>query len=63
VRLGGFLAYWPWFSFQEQVTLARADDELGLDSVWVSEARGQDAVPLLAMPFGDREAIVRTLAG
>jgi F420-dependent oxidoreductase-like protein len=47
VRLGLFLAYWPWFTPEEQVGLARLGDELGLDSVWISEAWGQDAVSVL----------------
>lgn len=44
MRAGIFLAYWPWFAFEEQVALARAADEGGLDSVWIAEAWGQDAV-------------------
>ena len=47
MRAGLFLAYWPWFSFDEQVELARLADELGFDSVWVSEAWGQDAASVL----------------
>ena len=47
MRTGLFLAYWPWFSFEEQVDLARLADELELDSVWVSEAWGQDAASVL----------------
>jgi F420-dependent oxidoreductase-like protein len=47
VRVGLFLAYWPWFSAEEQVELARLADREGLDSVWVSEAWGQDAVSVL----------------
>ena len=47
VRAGLFLAYWPWFSFKEQLELARVADELGLDSVWISEAWGQDAASVL----------------
>jgi F420-dependent oxidoreductase-like protein len=47
VRIGLFLAYWPWFSAEEQVALARQADEAGLDSVWVAEAWGQDAVSVL----------------
>ena len=47
MRVGLFLAYWPWFSPEEQVGLARLADELGLDSVWISEAWGQDAVSVL----------------
>jgi F420-dependent oxidoreductase-like protein len=47
VRVGLYLAYWPWFSAQEQVELAPLADEQGLDSVWVAEAWGQDAVSVL----------------
>jgi F420-dependent oxidoreductase-like protein len=47
VRIGLFLAYWPWFSPEEQVELARQADREGLDSVWVAEAWGQDAVSVL----------------
>jgi F420-dependent oxidoreductase-like protein len=47
VRIGLFLAYWPWFSPEEQARLAALGDELGLDSVWISEAWGQDAVSVL----------------
>ena len=47
VRIGLFLAYWPWLSFEEQVELAKLGDREGLDSVWVSEAWGQDAVSVL----------------
>jgi alkanesulfonate monooxygenase SsuD/methylene tetrahydromethanopterin reductase-like flavin-dependent oxidoreductase (luciferase family) len=38
VRIGLYLAYWPWFSAEEQVALARQADRAGLDSVWVAEA-------------------------
>jgi F420-dependent oxidoreductase-like protein len=48
MRTGLFLAYWPWFSLDEQIELAGLADELGLDSVWVSEAWGQDAATVLA---------------
>jgi F420-dependent oxidoreductase-like protein len=47
VRIGLFLAYWPWFSPEEQISLARQADRAGLDSVWVAEAWGQDAVSVL----------------
>jgi F420-dependent oxidoreductase-like protein len=47
VRVGLYLAYWPWFSHEEQVALARQADRSGLDSVWVAEAWGQDAVSVL----------------
>jgi F420-dependent oxidoreductase-like protein len=49
VRAGVFLGYWPWISFEEQVSLSVLADELGLDSVWVAEAWGQDAVSVLAV--------------
>ena len=48
MRAGIFLAYWPWFSFEEQIALARLADERELDSVWIAEAWGQDAVSVLA---------------
>jgi F420-dependent oxidoreductase-like protein len=48
MRTGLFLAYWPWFSLDEQIELAGLADELDLDSVWVSEAWGQDAATVLA---------------
>ena len=47
MRIGLFLAYWPWFLAEEQVELARQADREGLDSVWVSEAWGQDVVSVL----------------
>jgi F420-dependent oxidoreductase-like protein len=47
VRIGLFLAYWPWFSPEEQVELARQADREGLDSAWVSEAWGQDVISVL----------------
>lgn len=47
MRIGLFLAYEPWFSIAEQVEFARLADTGGLDSVWVSEAYGFDAVSIL----------------
>jgi F420-dependent oxidoreductase-like protein len=47
VRIGLYLAYWPWFSAKEQIELARQADREGLDSVWVAEAWGQDVVSVL----------------
>jgi F420-dependent oxidoreductase-like protein len=47
MEIGLFLAYWPWFSPDEQFEYAVLADRLGLDSLWVSEAWGQDAVSLL----------------
>ncbi|QEC50043.1 LLM class flavin-dependent oxidoreductase [Baekduia soli] len=52
MRAGVFVAYWPWFSPTEQVELAMLADRLGLDSVWVAEAWGQDAVSVLGMLAG-----------
>jgi F420-dependent oxidoreductase-like protein len=57
VRVGLFLAYWPWFSPDEQLSLSVMADELGLDSVWISEAWGQDAVSVLGMLAGRTERV------
>jgi F420-dependent oxidoreductase-like protein len=57
MRIGLFLAYWPWFSPDEQVELAVLADELGLDSVWISEAWGQDAVSVLGLLAGRTERV------
>lgn len=43
------VAYWPWYSFDEQIALAVAADEAGLEGVWVSEAWGQDVVSVMAV--------------
>jgi F420-dependent oxidoreductase-like protein len=57
MRAGIFVAYWPWFSLEEQVALAVLADGLGLDSVWVSEAWGQDVVSVLALLAARTERI------
>src|SRR5919112_832123 len=57
MRIGLFLAYWPWFSPSEQVELAVLADELGLDSVWISEAWGQDAVSVLGLIAGHTDRV------
>src|SRR6187455_2540081 len=57
MRAGLFLAYWPWFSPEEQVELTLLADELGLDSVWISEAWGQDAVSVLGLLAGRTERV------
>src|ERR1044072_108029 len=57
MRAGVFLAYWPWFSPEEQVGLAQLADQHGLDSVWISEAWGQDAVSVLGLLAGRTERI------
>ena len=49
MRIHLSVAYWPWYSFEEQIALAVAADEAGLDGVWVSEAWGQDVVSVLAV--------------
>jgi F420-dependent oxidoreductase-like protein len=57
MRAGVFLAYWPWFSPDEQVDLAVLADRLGLDSLWVAEAWGQDAVSVLGLLAGKTQRI------
>jgi F420-dependent oxidoreductase-like protein len=57
VRVGVFLAYWPWFTPEEQVELAVLADSLDLDSVWVAEAWGQDAVSVLGLLAGKTSRI------
>jgi F420-dependent oxidoreductase-like protein len=57
MRAGIFVAYWPWFTPEEQVSLAVLADELGLDSVWVAEAWGQDAVSLLGFLAASTERV------
>jgi len=57
MRAGVFLAYWPWFTPDEQVDLAVLADRLGLDSLWVAEAWGQDAVSVLGLLAGKTDRI------
>src|SRR4051794_18489196 len=57
MRTGIFVAYWPWFGPEEQVRLAGRADEVGLDSVWVAEAWGQDAVSVLAFLAAGTERV------
>jgi F420-dependent oxidoreductase-like protein len=57
MRIGLFLAYWPWFSLEEQISLTELADELGLDSVWISEAWGQDAVSVLGLLAGRTRSV------
>ena len=47
MRIGVSLLYPPWRQLPEQLAIARQADELGLDSVWVPEGYGQEAVALL----------------
>jgi F420-dependent oxidoreductase-like protein len=48
MRIGIFLAYWPWFTLEQQIELSKLADESGIDSVWISEAWGYDAVSVLS---------------
>lgn len=57
MRIQLFLAYWPWFSLDEQIALAEQADREGLDAVWVSEAWGQDAVSVLGVLAAKTERI------
>jgi F420-dependent oxidoreductase-like protein len=57
MNIGLYLAYWPWLTLDEQVQLAILGDDLGLDSVWVAEAWGQDAVSVLGLLAGQTERI------
>ncbi|MCW3007221.1 MAG: class flavin-dependent oxidoreductase [Solirubrobacterales bacterium] len=57
MRIGVFVGYWPWFGPDEQVQLAVLADEQGLDSVWVAEAWGQDAVSVLGLLAGKTSRI------
>lgn len=49
MRIGISTAYWPWLTPDRQIEMAVLADELGLDSVWASEAWGQDAVSMLGL--------------
>jgi F420-dependent oxidoreductase-like protein len=49
VRIQLAVGYWPWVSYEDQLSIAAQADEAGLDGVWVSEAWGQDAVSILAI--------------
>ena len=57
MRIGIYLAYWPWFSPEEQIELAKLADSEGLDSAWIAEAWGNDAATILARLSGETEQI------
>src|SRR6476620_6635265 len=57
MNIGLYLAYWPWLSVEEQLELAIVADDLRMDSVWVAEAWGQDAVSVLGLLAGKTERI------
>jgi alkanesulfonate monooxygenase SsuD/methylene tetrahydromethanopterin reductase-like flavin-dependent oxidoreductase (luciferase family) len=50
--------YWPWYSFEEQVGLALAADEAGIDCVWVSEASSRCSPCWRTGPSGSASAPV-----
>ncbi len=52
MRIGISTAYWPWFTPDQQLEMAVLADEFGLDSVWCSEAWGQDVVSMLGLLAG-----------
>ncbi len=58
MRMQLALGYWPWISYEDQLTLAAQADEAGMDGLWVSEAWGQDAVSILAV-LADRTENIR----
>jgi len=47
MKIGVSLVYPPWLELPAQLAIARRADELGLDSVWLPEGYGQEAVALL----------------
>ncbi len=57
MKIGVSVGYWPWFTFEEQLSIVRLADEIGLDSVWVSEAWGQDVVSMLGLFAGMTERV------
>lgn len=57
MNIGISTVYWPWFTPEQQLEMALLADELGLHSVWVSEAWGQDAVSMLGLLAGRTEHV------
>lgn len=57
MHIGIGTGYWPWFTPERQLEMAVLADELGLHSVWVSEAWGQDAVSMLGLLAGRTEHV------
>ncbi|WP_354699447.1 Putative coenzyme F420-dependent oxidoreductase [Paraconexibacter sp. AEG42_29] len=57
MRIGVSTAYWPWITPDRQLEIGVLADELGLDSVWCSEAWGQDAVSMLGLLAGRTEHV------
>lgn len=57
MRIGVSTAYWPWIAPARQLEIGVLADELGLDSVWCSEAWGQDVVSMLGLLAGRTEHV------
>jgi F420-dependent oxidoreductase-like protein len=57
LKIGIFLGYWPWFRPEEQSALAILADREGIDSVWISEAWGHDAVSTLGWLAAQTEQV------
>jgi len=57
VQIGVSLMYWPWFTWTEQLDLARQADRIGLHSVWFAEGYGQEAVAMLGLVAGHTSRI------
>src|SRR5687767_7192970 len=46
MRIGLLLAYWPWLSLEQQIALTDVAENSNIDSVWLAEVWGQDAVSI-----------------
>ena len=57
VKIGVMLAYYPWFTTQEQLELTELADRIGLDTAWIAEGYGQDATAMLGLLAGRTERI------
>lgn len=57
MHIGLFLAYYPWFTPEEQIKLSVIGDEEGLDSTWLAEAWGIDCVTMMATVAAKTERI------
>jgi F420-dependent oxidoreductase-like protein len=58
VKLGLHIGYWGlWMGADEQLSAAKAAEELGYDSIWTAEAYGSDAATILAWIAGHTSRI------
>lgn len=57
MQIGVSTAYWPWIAPERQLEIGVLADEVGLDSVWCSEAWGQDCVSMLGLLAGRTEHV------